>query len=229
MSKLIEFDNDEIERNFLNILRTHISQFDPRTRVTEKTNTYSLEATTSKFDLGKTLSYIKSVSKNAVVLKEYADYTIHWGGTDIGKVELTVAAEDGDTVVIVWGDVTGGGNFIYGDLPRTDISKDTQPRIGFQFTYSSSFAGQSGGTGYALFHEILIQFRIVARTVPECNLLTKQLSSFIKKNAKIFPFFRFLQPQSISEGNNFSDNTSQSYAKSLAYVANQKIEQVTYT
>lgn len=219
----------DIKDDFLNALRVNLNSVDPLARVTETTTNFTATSGQTIFPLDtQTMSYVKSVTIDSVPKILHVDYEISWTGANQGSVILTVGATVGASVSIIWGDISGSSNFIYPDMPRTDISQNTQPRIGFQLTDSSQLAGAGGGTAYGIWHDILLQIKVVGRDTYEVDSICQSIKNYIEPNCKNFYYFRFITPKTLAEYDNFSDNTKQSCAKVMEYEVNQKLQVITY-
>lgn len=229
MTATTTFDIEILKYEILNKIRANLSTYDPNTRVTETTTNFTAAGSQTVFTLNsQTMSYVKSVSVNAVVQAQYDVYNIVWENTNVGSVVFLSAVADGATVSIVWGNIAGNSNFIYPDWPLTTISLETMPRIGFKLLARSEFAGSASASGYGLKYDVLISFKCVAEDTALIDQLLMRVKTYITTHAKSFYGLNFVEFTSFDAYDNFSDKTKKAYEKVSEYVAKNKYEMITY-
>lgn len=210
-----EFDVQKIDDEILNALRSNLNSNDYKNRVTEKTIGYTT-TTETKYLVSLKMNYVKSVTLDNVLLKFGKDYNIHWRGIDKGKIELKVVPLANLNLTIVYGEVGISGSFIYPDLPRNDVGLNTMPRIGFRTSFSRELVGGNGNK-IAVNNTGLLQIKILAETTAEVNKLVKAVDDYLFNNFKEFYYVRYIDPLSISNYDNFNDNTDKPFFKIIEY------------
>lgn len=225
----IEFDIQNIDDDILNRLRTNLNGSDSQSRVTEQTTAFTGTGSQDTFLLNaSSLSYVKSVSVNSVVQKHGTDYTVIWRKTNMGSIKFTNAPALGASISVVWGKInTGQANWIFSDFPRTDLGKDTYPRIGFETTDTSEPGGCGSPVQQVFKHSILIQVKIVGVNKSQVIELTTKVVNFFKTNCRNFTYLSYIQPKNIQGYDNFRDNSDQAFQKVVEFVSDNKFEQVT--
>jgi hypothetical protein len=224
------FDIIELKDELVNRLRAGLNVDDTLSRITETTTTFDGDDSTTKFTLSATaLSYVASVSVEGVVQEYITDYSIHFRGSDKGKIEFVTAPTTGtDNISVTWGEInTGKSNFIWPDFPRIDLGLHSYPRIGFRLSDRNEVAGL-GGSDLPLKHDIMVQIKIVDDDTYSIDNLLNKVRLFLLQNAKSFYYFNFIAPESWSEYEVYDDNISRGRAKMLQFVIPNKYEIITY-
>jgi hypothetical protein len=211
-----DFDIDKINDEFLNFLYLNLYDEDIKERTLHKTTTITTTAN-KIYKISSNLAYIHTVVLDDVTLKYGKDYIILYRDVNRGSIELTsIPTEDVD-LDVTYGEVFNKGKFIYPDFPRNDLSDESYPRIGFKFTWNREMAGLGDGIKVPLKCSALLQIKIIALTQSEINRLFKILDDLIIDNYKNFYFIRYIDPKSIEDYDNFSDNTEKTFSKVLQY------------
>ncbi len=228
MPAITTFSLINTKRELLNKLRYGLNAFDDLARVTETTSNFTGDGTTTKFLLSATLmSYVKTITVGGVAQSFVTNYSIHWRGADIGKIEFVSAPALSAAIVVVWGSA-GDGNFIYGDFPRKDLGLSSYPRIGFKLTYRDSGGGMGNASEGVRKYDLLLQVMVVDTDDYNIDYICDGVRNFINTNCKNFYYFTYVKPINGGEYNDFRDNTDTAQAKILEFEIPDKYEIVTY-
>ena len=211
-----EFDVQKIDDELLNSFRSNLNYYDSLNRVVDTILPTITTTTSDIYFVSAKMNYIKTVELDGNELKFGKDYIIHWRDTNKGSIELLQAPTAGQELDIVYGLVGANGSFIYPDLPRNDISLGKLPRIGFRTNYTRELVG-GDGLNIAVNNPGLLQVKIIAESTSEINKLITALDSFIFNNFKKFYYIRYIDPSTIGNYDNFSDNTDKPFQKILEY------------
>jgi hypothetical protein len=229
MVELTDYNSQNIKDEILNKLRYGLNSYDTQDRVDEITTLFSGNDVETEFELDSNImNYVKSVTVDSVALTFGTEWNIYWRGSDRGKIILTTAPASGtNNISVVWGKSNAKKGFVYPDFPRADLSNDNYPRIGFKLNSNVSIAGLSGQK-LPLNYEILLQVKIVALNSYDIETISQGVHDFILQNCKNFYNFSFIQPETIQELDNLSDNTGKSLFKILNFKIPTKISLITY-
>lgn len=209
-----EFDPQLISDELLNYLRNILNDYDPKQRVVVKTKTLTTTQDVIYFVSNK-LNFIKSITYDGNILSLNKHYKIHWRKGNKGSVEL-YNVDENKTLIIEYGEQKNTTSFVYPDLPLTSIGLTSYPRVGFKITYSRSVVGGDGNR-LAFNNSGQLQIKIVSEVKTEINEIAKIIDDFIFYNPKIYYYIRYISPSSISDYDNFSDNTDKPFYKMLEY------------
>lgn len=210
-----EFDMQKIDDELLNVFRSNLNSYDTKSRVTEMTKTILTTSETTYF-ISNFMNYISSVTLDGTALTFGAEYTINWRDDNKGSITLSEEPDTDLDLVIVYGEKLNRGSFIYPDLPRNDLSLDKYPRIGFRTSFTREMIGGDGNNA-AFNNTGLLQIKVVALTTAEINKLITALDTYILNNFKSFYYIRYIDPSSISNYDNFGDNTDKPLFKIIEY------------
>lgn len=216
MVQTTPFSLINIKNELLNRLRCKSSTFDPKTRVITKTSTQTGDGSKTIFTLSNKLSCVFTVHVEGVKKKFGHDYTILWRGSNKGSVSFNSAVDNGDEVVVVYGEADK--NFVYGDFPRTDLNHDSYPRIGFKTTTNPSRIGGGAPNTAVYNYEILIQIKVVDIDIYNIDYIVEQLQHFFNTDYKTFYYVPYVDPESISEYDDFNDNTEIVSSKVISFI-----------
>lgn len=216
-----------------NYIRYVFQSLDPDSRVTEATQTFSGDDATVKFTLtnGATLSYVAwdSVTIGGVKQDFGSGWTIHWRGADIGKVEFTTSPVTGtDNISITYGYTGSNNNMVYPDYPRNDLGLSQYPRVGFLIRINPSTAGLAGANN-PIRNNILISLKVVDLDTYQIDYLTSQFLEQIKKDAKQFYNFDYIEPSGIGPYDISEDPVRNVAAKITDFEANNRYEIITFS
>ncbi len=212
-----------LKDELLNRLRAGLNSFDPKHRVTEKVSEVESDGVSNIFFLSSSLSYVSEVSVNDVKLFYLRDWDISWRAENQGSVILNEAPESGAVIKIKYGE-KNGGNFIYPDLPRTDLGESSMPRIGFRLSIASRSGGFISPAQQVFRHNILLQIKIVGNSTYIVDYLSNKTNEFLKSNVRGFYYFHYIRPSSLDNFDNYNDNTEQNYARVMQYEIPDKLE-----
>jgi hypothetical protein len=172
--------------------------------VATKTDTFTATAGQTIFTLTSTnVKNIRSLSVNSVAKKYLKDYNINF---TTGVVTLIVGALVGESVVINYD--YGSGDKIYPDMPRTDLSLTSFPRVGISLVNLSTKPLGLGGTKFI--SDILISIytwmpankdTAVAGGLggtEDISDLIYNIRNTIEANAKLFYTFQWIEPMNTS-------------------------------
>jgi hypothetical protein len=213
--KVTEFNIQKIDDELLNILRSNLNYLDIRERIEEKLKL--IKTTTDKtYFISNRLNFIKEVKLDNNILKYGFDYIIHWRDSFIGSIELINTPADDLDLEVLYGETKNIGSFIYPDMPRDDLGLDKYPRIGFKISWIKSQVGMECGS-LAYNNEGLVQIRIVAESTTLINKIIQGIDDYFFNNFKNFYSIRYIEPKSISNYDNFSDNTDKPFSKTIEY------------
>lgn len=221
--ELTEFDEQKIIDEFTNWFRANLNNFDTKNRVEEKIVEKITETNQDIYFISNKLSFIKSIEYNGDVLKYGKDYEILYRGENKGSAQLNFTPSNGNTLLIVYGDVVKS-NFIYADFPLTTLGDDQYPRLGFLITWSRDVAAMKGKDSLAINNNGLLQVKIVDKDKNNIMKWKKNVDDFLKKNFKGVYSVRFIEPSDLSDYDNFEDNTQNTFEKVLNYNLPNKYE-----
>jgi len=225
-----EFNIVKIKDEFNNFLRVKLNDDDSLTRVTASSIDFSGDDSTTKFSLSSNLSYVGTVTIGGTAKYFGEDWTIGWRGTDVGKIIFNTAPTTGtDNITVKYGITTGNGNFVYPDLPRTDLGTHSYPRIGFKVTVDSDLAGLGGGLDIPVTNDIKIQIKVVGIDTKEIDDLVTNIRTYTLEYMKNFYYWNYIKPDSIAEYDDFSDNTAQNHFKIIEFTIPNKYDILTYS
>lgn len=120
---------DELITEFLKARLT-----DPRARLTSDSDTFTATASQTEFVLTPTTSSnlvrcITSVTVAGSAKEKWQEYSIDLANK---KIVLTTGASAGETVVVAYKTSASGEDWIYPDMPRSDLGKTKFPRISIE-------------------------------------------------------------------------------------------------
>lgn len=209
-----EFDPQLISDELLNYLRNMLNDHDPKERAIIKNKIITTTSDTVYFVSNK-LNFIRSINYDGDVLILNKHYKIHWRKGNKGSIELYNITPN-LRLEIEYGEQKNTTSFVYPDLPLNSLSLLSYPRIGFKITYSRSIVGGDGNK-LAFNNSGQLQIKIVSEVKTEIHELAKVIDDFLFNNPKIFHYIRYISPSSISDYDNFSDNTNKPFYKVLEY------------
>jgi hypothetical protein len=213
--KTTEFNIQKIDDELLNILRCNLNNLDTKLRIIEKTK--NIITTTSKiYNINNKLNYIKEVKLNNNILTFGSDYIIHWRDSNIGSIELIETPDEDLDLIVIYGETQNNGSFVYPDMPRHDLSLDKYPRVGFKTSFTKSFIG-ANCNDIVFNNEGLLQIKVIAETTSMVNKIIQAIDDYFFNNFKSFYYIRYIEPKSIANYDNFSDNTDKPFSKVIEY------------
>lgn len=212
-----------LKDELLNRLRAGLNEADPKHRVTEKVSQVVSDGVSNIFFLSPSLSYVSSVLVNDVKLFYLRDWDISWRADNQGSIILKDVPASGAVIKITYGE-KDSGNFIYPDLPRTDLGESSMPRIGFRLSISSRGGGFINPIQQVFRHNILLQIKVVGDSTYIVDYLCERVNEYLKSNVRNFYYFHYIRPSSLENFDNYSDNTEQNYSRVLQYEIPDKLE-----
>ena len=218
MVETTKFSLISIKNELLNRLRTHFISKDPNIRIVLKTKSFTGDGENKIFNISSTLlSCVDYVEVDGEKILFGKDYEIIWRGNNRGSVELKVAPDNGDSIIVSYGEKKLTGNFVYGDFPRSDLGESNYPRIGFKLTDNPSRIGGDGRESVAYNHEMLLQIKVVDSDIYQIDTLINELNDFFMVYFKSFYYFPYIDPSSISEYDDYSDGTEKNNSKYIEF------------
>lgn len=222
MTKTIKFNIISLKQELVNRLRSHFITIDPKERVITKTKSFTYDGN-NKFKLDSNISCVTSVKVQGVTFKYGEDYFVHWRGNDKGSVEITRDISTDDLVEIEYGEI-GTGNMVYPDFPRSDLDEDSYPRIGFRLTIDNRRVGGSGHKSVAYEHEVLIQIKVIDTNTYNIDEYVQEIYDFFATKFNTFYNIPYIDPETINEFDDFSDNMEKNHSKIISFRAPHKID-----
>ena len=221
----------ELKDELNNYFRYYFQSVDPNSRLTETTETFNGDASTVKFTLsnGSTLGYVAwdGVSVGGTQLDFGTDWSIHWRGSDVGKVEFTSAPASGtDNVSIKYG--YGSTNMVYPDYPRNDLGLDQYPRIGFLVSITPEVSGMAG-TNLPINNTITISMKAVDKNTYNIDTYISGLMGQMKIDSKQFYNFKFVSPTRLNNFNLTEDPTRNIIARVADFEIRNRCEIITFS
>lgn len=133
---------------------------DPRSRYTAETDSFTATAGQTNFTLTPTTASnqvrcVKTVTKNAVALKKWQDYSVDLAGK---KIVLDVGATVSDAIVVTYSASASGGDWIYPDFPIATLGISKFPRVSVFVVNMTS--DRQGGNGASYLNRIHFQIDV---------------------------------------------------------------------
>jgi hypothetical protein len=167
---------------------------DPKSRDAIKTAMISGTGSLVKFILpDRTVKFIKSVYVNGALKANYADYFVEFNDTmalSNPTIYFLTPPANGAVVEITYG---YGGDWIYPNVPRTDLGIDSYPRVSIKFI---SFRTREDGLGaLGNITDVLGSVQVYSSSGTELQQLVSDSRKLIMQNKKGFHYFKFIEPQ----------------------------------
>ena len=192
-------NEDNIKREIENELRNADLFTTTQRNVTTTTQNYTATAGQTVFTLTNEPRNIRSVTVASVAKYYFLDYEFD----AVAKtLTLYTGATLNDAVAIQYdyGTTGGGGDKIYPDFPREDLSLSSFPRIGFQIISIKTDPISLGATSYM--SDIVVSFKI---TVPADKIssvggvtyletLKRSLRTALLTRQTSFKLFKYIKP-----------------------------------
>lgn len=221
-------DIRDIKDELVNFLRDNLNSYDTNERISVRTSTKTALATQTLFSLSNNMSYVRSVTIDGTAKTFGTDYSILWRGNDRGGIELSTPMIGGETVVIVWGEKSDEGNFVYPDFPRADLGISTYPRVGFTLRNRPRVAGLGGGLDLPYAHTFTLSIKVLYTGNYTIDEMVHEIRTAIAANCKNFYNFRFISPSDIGEYSITEDASQNILAKIIEFEIPDVYENIAY-
>jgi len=169
---------------------------DPKARDSIEISTQSGTGSQVKFELPRTnAKYIDYVIVNGVLQNEYTDYYVDYNDSlQLSKpvVYFLSPPANGSIVEIKY---SYGTSWIYPDVPRTDLSIDSYPRISLKFISVRTKEDGLGALGNIT--DILCSLQVWSANANELSDLINDARTLIMQNKKNLHYFMLMIPGEI--------------------------------
>lgn len=188
--------NINIKKEILNELRSADLISISDRGVTTTTEEFNGDSSTTDFTLTGTdsgdggIKNIRSVTVGGVSQTFGTDWTL---SDDFSVVSFTTAPVTGTNNVDIQYDFSGVGDRIYPDFPKTTISNDKYPRIGFDIISESQTPKALQGAIYQI--DILFTFVAYGNGASTTETLADDIKSFLLSKQRSWFYLNFLKPQ----------------------------------